>query len=113
MNAHATSTKVGDSSETLAIRQVFGAHADHLAVSSTKSMTGHLLGAAGAVETAFTALALRHQVLPPTLNLEHPGEGLDLDYVPQVARIASLDVALTNSNGFGGANVTLALRRYA
>jgi len=113
INAHATSTRVGDASESLAIRKVFEAHANRLAVSSTKSMTGHLLGAAGAVETAFTAMALFHQVLPPTINLDHPDEDCSLDYVAHEARPQAFDVAITNSNGFGGANVTLALRRYA
>lgn len=112
INAHATSTKLGDASETAAIKSVFGPHAHRLAVSSTKSMTGHLLGAAGAAEAAFTVLALRDQLLPPTANLEDPDPDCDLDYVPGQARPAALDVAVTNSNGFGGANITLALRRY-
>ena len=112
INAHATSTKLGDASETAAIKSVFGPHAYRLAVSSTKSMTGHLLGAAGAAEAAFTALALHHQIVPPTANLEEPDPDCDLNYVPGEARPAALTVALTNSNGFGGANITLALRRY-
>lgn len=112
INAHATSTKLGDASETAAIKSVFGPHAYRLGVSSTKSMTGHLLGAAGATEAAFTALALHHQILPPTANLEEPDPDCDLDYVPGKARPVVLNVALTNSNGFGGANITLALRRY-
>lgn len=112
INAHGTSTKQGDLEETRAIRAVFGAHADRLAVSSTKSMTGHLLGAAGGVEAAFTALALARAVLPPTVNLDEPDAGCDLDYVPHEARAAAVDVALSNSFGFGGTNVTLALARH-
>ncbi len=111
INAHATSTQVGDVGENAAIKAAFGDHAKQLAVSSTKSMTGHLLGAAGGVEAIFTALALRDQVLPPTINLDEPGEGCDLDYVPKQARDASFDVALSNSFGFGGTNGTLLLRR--
>jgi 3-oxoacyl-[acyl-carrier-protein] synthase II len=112
INAHATSTKSGDVSETAAIKAVFGDHAYRLAVSSTKSMTGHLLGAAGATEAAYTAMALRHQVIPPTVNLDVPDPDCDLDYVPHRARPAPLDVALSNSNGFGGANIALALTRW-
>lgn len=111
INAHATSTVLGDASETAAIKAVFGPDARRVAVSSTKSMTGHLLGAAGATEAAYTALALHHQVIPPTLNYEEPEEGLDLDYVPHRARRSAIDAALSNSNGFGGANITLAFRR--
>ncbi len=113
INAHATSTKSGDASETAAIKSVFGHHAYQLAVSSTKSMTGHLLGAAGATEAAFTALALYHQVAPPTTNLQNPDPECDLDYVPHAARPQQIAVALSNSNGFGGSNITLALQRYA
>ena len=112
INAHATATPKGDIGEALAIRRVFGEHADHLAVSSTKSMTGHLLGAAGGVEAIFTTLALRDGVLPPTINLEHLDPEIDLDCVPQTARKAEVEYALTNSFGFGGQNVSLALRRY-
>jgi 3-oxoacyl-[acyl-carrier-protein] synthase II len=112
INAHATATPKGDIGEALAIRRVFGEHADHLAVSSTKSMTGHLLGAAGGVEAIFTTLALRDGVLPPTINLEHLDPEIDLDCVPQTARKAQVEYALTNSFGFGGQNVSLALRRY-
>jgi 3-oxoacyl-[acyl-carrier-protein] synthase II len=111
INAHAPSTVLGDASETAAIKAVFGAHAWLLAVSSTKSMTGHLLGAAGAAEAAFTALALYYQILPPTINYDEPDRDLDLDYVPNTARPAPLEAALSNSNGFGGANITLAFRR--
>jgi 3-oxoacyl-[acyl-carrier-protein] synthase II len=111
VNAHATSTGLGDRAETLAIRRAFGAAADKLAVSSTKSMTGHLLGAAGAVEAIFSVLALRDQVAPPTINLHTPGEGCDLDYVPNTARPMALEYALSNSFGFGGTNGSLIFRR--
>jgi 3-oxoacyl-[acyl-carrier-protein] synthase II len=111
VNAHATSTELGDRAETLAIRRAFGAAADKLAVSSTKSMTGHLLGAAGVVEAIFTVLALRDQVAPPTINLHHVGEGCDLDYVPNIARNMSLEYTLSNSFGFGGTNGSLIFRR--
>jgi 3-oxoacyl-[acyl-carrier-protein] synthase II len=111
INAHATSTELGDRAETLAIRRAFGAAADKLAVSSTKSMTGHLLGAAGAVEAIFSVLALRDQVAPPTINLHAPGEGCDLDYVPNTARRMQLEYVLSNSFGFGGTNGSLVFRR--
>jgi 3-oxoacyl-[acyl-carrier-protein] synthase II len=111
VNAHATSTELGDRAETTAIRRAFGAAADKLAVSSTKSMTGHLLGAAGVVEAIFSILALRDQVAPPTINLHTPGEGCDLDYVPNSARPMSLEYTLSNSFGFGGTNGSLIFRR--
>jgi len=111
VNAHATSTGLGDRAETTAIRRAFGPAADKLAVSSTKSMTGHLLGAAGAVEAIFSVLALRDQVAPPTINLHTPGEGCDLDYVPNTARPMSIEYALSNSFGFGGTNGSLIFRR--
>jgi 3-oxoacyl-[acyl-carrier-protein] synthase II len=111
INAHGTSTQVGDVAEVQGIRGVFGAHADKLMVSSTKSMTGHLLGAAGGVEAIFSVLALRDNVAPPTINLDNPGEGCDLDFVPHTARQAKLDVVLSNSFGFGGTNGTLVFRR--
>ena len=111
VNAHATSTELGDRAETLAIRRAFGSAADQLAVSSTKSMTGHLLGAAGAVEAIFSVLALCDQVAPPTINFHQPGEGCDLDYVPNTARPMSLNYTLSNSFGFGGTNGSLIFRR--
>jgi len=111
MNAHGTSTPLNDKSETQAIKSVFGEHAKKLAISSTKSMTGHLLGAAGGLETIICVLALMRQILPPTINYEHPDPDCDLDYVPNTARPVELQSALTNSLGFGGHNVTLALSR--
>jgi 3-oxoacyl-[acyl-carrier-protein] synthase II len=107
VNAHGTSTPAGDVAETVAIRRTFGDHADRLAVSSTKSMTGHLLGAAGGVEAIFSVLALRDQVAPPTINLDQPGEGCDLDYVPHTARQIRLGNVISNSFGFGGTNAPL------
>ncbi len=109
INAHGTSTPAGDLCETSAVKTTFGAHAYNLTMSSTKSMTGHALGAAGAMEAVFTALALKHQMLPPTINLENPDEGCDLDYVAGEARDATFDYALSNSFGFGGTNATLVL----
>lgn len=111
INAHGTSTPAGDLAETMAIKQALGAHASQVAVSSTKSMTGHLLGAAGGVEAVFSAMALHTGVLPPTINLDDPSEGCDLDYVPHTARQAQVEVALSNSFGFGGTNGTLVFRR--
>jgi len=112
INAHATSTELGDVAETLAIKGALGEAAGKVAVSSTKSVTGHLLGAAGVVEAIFTTLAIRDQIAPPTMNLHQPGEGCDLDYVPLAARRMTIDAALSNSFGFGGTNGTLALRRF-
>jgi 3-oxoacyl-[acyl-carrier-protein] synthase II len=111
LNAHATSTELGDFSETIAIKRTFGDHAYQLGVSSTKSMTGHLLGAAGAVEAIFSILAIRDQVAPPTINLDNPSEGCDLDYVPHTARPMPIEVALSNSFGFGGTNGSLIFRK--
>ena len=111
INAHGTSTTVGDVAEVAAIRSVFGDSARELAVSSTKSMTGHLLGAAGAVEAIYCALSIRDGLLPPTINLDDPDEGCDLDFVPHRARQADVSVALSNSFGFGGTNGTLILKR--
>jgi len=110
VNAHATSTELGDKAETIALKRCFGEHAKKFAVSSTKSMTGHLLGAAGAVEAIFSILAIRDQVAPPTINLDNPGEGCDLDYVPKVARRMPIRVALSNSFGFGGTNGSVIFR---
>jgi 3-oxoacyl-[acyl-carrier-protein] synthase II len=107
INAHATSTDIGDICETRAIKQVFGDYAHKVAISSTKSMTGHLLGGAGGIEMAACALAIRDSVIPPTINLENPGEECDLDYTPNVAREKKVRVALNNSFGFGGHNATL------
>jgi 3-oxoacyl-[acyl-carrier-protein] synthase II len=110
INAHATSTELGDRAETIAIKRTLGEHARKVAVSSTKSMTGHLLGAAGVVEAIFSILAIRDGVLPPTINLEHPDPECDLDYVPGTARQAPVKVALSNSFGFGGTNGSLIFR---
>jgi 3-oxoacyl-[acyl-carrier-protein] synthase II len=112
INAHGTSTPYNDKSETMAIKRVFGEHARKLAVSSTKSMTGHLLGAAGGIEAIATAFAIHHGILPPTINYETPDPDCDLDYVPNQARKQDVEVALTNAFGFGGTNATLVLRKY-
>ncbi|KGT95977.1 3-oxoacyl-ACP synthase [Erwinia typographi] len=112
INAHGTSTSAGDRAETQAVKSIFGASADRVMVSSTKSMTGHLLGAAGAVESIFSILALRDQVIPPTINLDNPDEGCDLDFVPHTARqVKGLEYALCNSFGFGGTNGSLIFRK--
>jgi 3-oxoacyl-[acyl-carrier-protein] synthase II len=111
LNAHGTSTPLGDLAETMAMKQALGEHAYKIMVSSTKSMTGHLLGAAGGIEAIFSVLALDRGVIPPTINLEEPGEGCDLDYVPNVAREKQVDVAVSNGFGFGGTNATLVFRR--
>ena len=111
INAHGTSTPAGDVCETSAVKSVFGEHAYNLAMSSIKSMTGHALGAAGAMEAVFTALAIKNQTLPPTINLDNPQEGCDLDYVANGAREAKIDFALSNSFGFGGTNATIVLAK--
>jgi len=113
VNAHGTSTDIGDKLETVAIKRAFGDHAYKLAVSSTKSMTGHLLGGAGGLEAGITVLALRDQILPPTINLENPDPDCDLDYVPNKARKAEVEYAMSNSFGFGGTNGALLFRRWA
>ena len=113
INAHGTSTPTGDLAEAQAVKSVFGDHAYKLAVSSTKSMTGHLLGAAGAVEAIFSVLAIRDQVAPPTINLEEPDEGCDLDFVANEARSMPIDIVVSNSFGFGGTNGSLVFRRFA
>ena len=112
VNAHGTSTPLGDEIEATAIKRAFGEHAYKMAVSSTKSMTGHLLGGAGGLEAGITVLALRDQIVPPTTNLEHPGEGCDLDFVPNTARKVTMEYAMSNSFGFGGTNGCLVFRRW-
>ena len=113
VNAHGTSTQANDVSETAAIKTVFGNHAYDLAVSSTKSMTGHTLGAAGAIEAIFCVLGMRDGVMPPTINLDHPDTHCDLDYVPNVARKKAFDISMSNSMGFGGHNASLLFRRWS
>jgi 3-oxoacyl-[acyl-carrier-protein] synthase II len=112
INAHGTSTPAGDLAETRAVKLAFGEHAYQLAMSSTKSMTGHMLGAAGGAEALFSVLAIRDQVMPPTINLDNPGDECDLDYVPHTARETKVDVALSNSFGFGGTNGSLVFSRF-
>ncbi len=112
INAHGTSTPHNDRIETVAIKRCFGDHAYKLAVSSTKSMHGHLLGAAGGLEAGISVLAIKHQMVPPTINLEHPDDGCDLDYVPHTKRAVSITYALSNSFGFGGTNAALLFKRY-
>jgi 3-oxoacyl-[acyl-carrier-protein] synthase II len=112
VNAHGTSTPHNDRIETVALKRCFGDHAHKLAISSTKSMHGHLLGAAGGLEAGISVLAIKHQLIPPTINLDHPDEGCDLDYVPHVKRAASITYALSNSFGFGGTNAALLFKKY-
>ena len=113
INAHGTSTPVGDRVESNGIKTTFGDHARNIAVSSTKSMTGHLLGGAGGLEAGIVVLALRDQVVPPTINLSTPDPECDLDYVPDEARAVEIEYALTNSFGFGGTNGALIFKRYS
>jgi len=112
VNAHGTSTPLGDAAETVALKRTFGTHAGKLAVSSNKSMIGHLLGAAGGVEAVATVMTLYEQLIPPTINLDNPDPDCDLDYVPGTARQASLTAAISNSFGFGGTNGSLVFSRY-
>lgn len=112
VNAHGTSTPLNDVCETTALKTVFGQHAKKLAVSSTKSMTGHMLGAAGGIESVFLAMSVHDQIAPPTINHNEPGEGCDLDYVPNVARKMNIRAALSNSFGFGGTNAVIAMKKY-
>jgi 3-oxoacyl-[acyl-carrier-protein] synthase II len=112
INAHGTSTPYNDKIETLAIKRLFGDHAPKIGINSTKSMTGHLLGAAGGIETAASVLCLKEQIMPPTINYEFPDPECDLDYVPNKARPASINYALSNSFGFGGTNGALVFKRF-
>lgn len=112
MNAHGTSTPYNDKYETMAVKEVFGDHANKLALSSTKSMTGHMLGAAGGVEAIFTIQAIRDSILPPTINIETPDPECDLDYVPNKARKCEINAAISNSLGFGGHNATILFKKY-
>ena len=111
VNAHGTSTPLGDKAETIAVKRAFGDQARNLVINSTKSMTGHLLGAAGGVEALFTVLAIYHQVSPPTINIFNQDESCDLDYCANVAREMKIEAAISNSFGFGGTNATVAFRR--
>jgi 3-oxoacyl-[acyl-carrier-protein] synthase II len=113
INAHGTSTPLNDKCETQAIKTVFGDHAYKMMISSTKSMTGHMLGAAGGIEAAFTALTLHHGIIPPTVNLQRPDPNCDLDYVPLTAREVRVETAMSNSFGFGGTNGVVVFRRFA
>ncbi len=112
VNAHGTSTPLGDRAETVALKTTLGEHAQSVAISSTKSMTGHMLGAAGGAEAIFTVLAMNNSLAPPTINLDNPGEGCDLDYIPNQAREMPIKIALSNSFGFGGTNGTLVLSQF-
>lgn len=112
INAHGTSTYYNDLYETMAIKSVFGENAKNVSISSTKSMTGHLLGASGAIEAIVCALAIKDNFVPPTINLENPGEGMDLDYTPNKGKERTINYALSNSLGFGGHNATIVLKKY-
>jgi 3-oxoacyl-[acyl-carrier-protein] synthase II len=113
INAHGTSTPLNDLTETIAIKAVFGSHAKRIPISATKSMTGHLLGAAGSTEAIFTILSIYEGILPPTINYEEPDPECDLDYVPNVARKQSIQTAISNAFGFGGTNATLVFRKFS
>jgi 3-oxoacyl-[acyl-carrier-protein] synthase II len=112
INAHGTSTPINDPTETRGVKLLFGDHAYKLSMSSTKSMTGHLLGAAGGLEAGITALAIKHQIAPPTINLDHPDPACDLDYVPHKPKPLAIKYALSNSFGFGGTNGTLLMKKF-
>jgi len=112
INAHGTSTPLNDRCETLAVKTVFGEHAQKLAISSTKSMTGHMLGAAGGIESVFAALSVKDQIAPPTINLQEASPECDLDYVPNVSRKIDIRYALSNSFGFGGTNAVVVMKRF-
>jgi 3-oxoacyl-[acyl-carrier-protein] synthase II len=112
INAHGTATPLGDIAETFALKQVFGAAAKKLVISSTKSEIGHTLGASGGIELIVTVLTIEHNVIPPTINLDNPGEGCDLDYCPNVARDCRINVGMSNSFGFGGHNACIVVRRF-
>jgi 3-oxoacyl-[acyl-carrier-protein] synthase II len=111
INAHGTSTPLGDAAEVAAVKRLFGDHAKRLSMSSTKSMTGHCLGAAGGIESVATIMALRESILPPTINLDHPDDGFDLDFVPHTAKSKAVQYAINNTFGFGGHNVSLVFKR--
>ena len=113
INAHGTSTPLNDKYETIAMKRMYGDHAYNLAISSTKSMTGHLLGAAGAIEAAFTVLAIKNDIVPPTINIENPDPDCDLNYIPNTAKKQPVNVAMSNSLGFGGHNASLVFERFA
>jgi 3-oxoacyl-[acyl-carrier-protein] synthase II len=113
VNAHGTSTQLGDRAESDALKAVLGDHARQVVISSTKSMTGHLLGAAGSVEAIFSILAIRDNIVPPTINLDDPDPACDLDFVPHTARDLKIDIAVSNSFGFGGTNGSLVFQRYS
>ena len=112
INAHGTSTPLNDKYETIAMKRMYGDHAYKLAISSTKSMTGHLLGAAGAIEAAFTVLAIKNDLVPPTINIDNPDPDCDLNYIPNTAKKQPVNVAMSNSLGFGGHNASLVFQRF-
>ena len=113
INAHGTSTPLNDKYETFAMKRMYGDHAYNVAISSSKSMTGHLLGAAGAIEAAFTVLAIKNDIVPPTINIENPDPDCDLNYIPNTAKKQPVNVAMSNSLGFGGHNASLVFERFA